>query len=120
MSYPKSSLLPALKKIIYPLLILSFLISCKGLKFDSFPPSLVRKYPKNKPFVYKTNIKLYGNLSKKEKEELKSKLPTQLEDSINPRFKQKLLWQVLKSPAPFDSTYVDLSETYIQRSLLNA
>ena len=119
MSYPKTSLLSAIKKIIYCLIFLSLLVSCKSWKFG-LPPSLVRKYPKNKPFVYQTNIKLYGNLSKKEKSELSSKLPTQLEDSINPRFRQKLFWQVLKKPAPYDSTYVISSMNYMQRMLVTS
>jgi hypothetical protein len=119
MSYPKTSLLSAIKKITYLLLILSLLVSCKSWKFG-LPPSLVRKYPKNKPFVYNTDIKLYGNLSKKEKGELSSKLRPQLEDSINPRFRQKLLWQVLKNPAPYDSAYVVRSMNYMQQMLVTS
>jgi hypothetical protein len=77
----------------------------------------VRKYPKNKPFVYQTNIKLYGNLSKKEKEDLNSKLSAQLEDSINPRFRQKVIWQVLKKPAVFDTADVVSSERFMLAAL---
>ena len=108
-----------ISKITYLLLILIILGSCRAVKLG-FPLSVVRKYPKNKPFVYQTNIKLYGNLSKKEKEELNSKLSAQLEDSINPRFKQKVIWQVLKKPAVFDTATVNRSREYMKRVLHNS
>lgn len=83
-----------------------------------FPLEVVRKYPKNKPFVYSVNVNPIGNnLTRKQKEELKAKLEAQLEDSINPHFKQKIFWQVLKNPAVFDTTAVNIS-THSMRQLL--
>lgn len=78
-----------------------------------------KDYPENKPFVYKTNIKLEGNFSTEEKNELVSKLSTQLDDSIRIRTIDKLFWSVLQSPPAYDSSNADRSIIYM-RALLNS
>jgi len=101
-------------KIIVPLLVVVILFtSCKSWDFHSFPFTYVKKYPKNKPFVYKTNIKLSGNLSKTERSNLESRLRKQLEDSVNPRASQKILWQTIKKPPVFDTTHVESSREFM-------
>ena len=101
-------------KIIVPLLAVVVLFtSCKSWDFHSFPFTYVKKYPKNKPFVYETNIKLSGNLSKTERSNLESRLRKQLEDSVNPRASQKILWQTIKKPPVFDTTHVESSRDFM-------
>src|SRR6266513_5609489 len=100
-------------KIIAPLLVIILFTSCKSWDFHTFPFTHVKKFPKNKPFVYKTNIKISGNLSKTEKSNLESRLRVQLEDSVNPRASQKILWQVIKKPPLFDTTYVQSSRRFM-------
>lgn len=82
-------------KIIIPAFVLISLSSCI--------PTFIKKYPKNKPFVYKTNINLSGNFSKTDKNNLLSSLRVQLEDSIQAKPAEKLLWKVIKKPPVFDT-----------------
>ena len=109
--------MPAYRKIIVALVIVVFFASCKSWDFHTFPFTYVKKFPRNKPFVYETNIKLFGNLSKKQKSELQSKLRGQLEDSVNPKASQKVLWQVIKKPPVFDTTYVQASKRFMLAKL---
>ncbi len=113
MFYPKPRLLHSILKIVVPALVLFLIASCKSTDTRYFLPTIVKKYPKNKPFVYKTNIKLSGNLSKTERSNLESRLRVQLEDSVNPRASQKILWQVIKKPPVFDTTYVQSSRRFM-------
>jgi len=105
-------------KIIIAVFALLLLVSCKTSDTRYSLPTFVRKYPKNKPFVYKTNIKLIGNLSKEQKTILTSKLSRQLEDSVNPKPKQKLIWQTIRKPAVYDTFYVNQSIRFM-RALLH-
>jgi outer membrane protein assembly factor BamA len=100
-------------KIIVSLLVIILFTSCKSWDFHTFPFTHVKKFPRNKPFVYKTNIKLSGNLSKTEKSNLESRLRVQLEDSVNPKAAQKILWQVIKKPPVFDTAYVQSSRRFM-------
>ncbi len=112
MLHPKPRMSTYLK-IIAPLLLVIFFTSCKSWDFHTFPFTHIKKYPKNKLFVYKTNIRLSGNLSKTEKSNLESRLRVQLEDSLNPRASQKILWHVIKKPPVFDTTYVQSSRRFM-------
>lgn len=105
--------MPAYRKIVVALIIAVLFASCKSWDFHTFPFTLVKKFPRNKPFIYETNIKLLGNLSKKQKSELHSKLSAQLEDSVNPQASQKILWQVIKKPPLFDTSYVESSKRFM-------
>jgi outer membrane protein insertion porin family len=69
----------------------------------------VKHYQPGKPFVYKTNINLTGNISKAEKDALTSRLKDQLDDSMKARSVSKVLWNVMKSPPSFDSANADKS-----------
>ena len=101
------------QKITTFFLIVILFSSCKSWDFHTFPFTHIKKYPKNKPFVYETNINLSGNLSKTEKNNLESKLKVQLEDSLDPKFNQKIFWQVLKKPPLYDTTYVQSSKRFM-------
>jgi outer membrane protein insertion porin family len=112
MLHPKPRMSTFLKIIaLLPFIIL--LSSCKSWDLHTFPFTHVKKFPRNKPFVYKTNIKLSGNLSKTEKNNLESRLRVQLEDSVNPKASQKILWQVIKKPPDFDTAYAQSSRRFM-------
>lgn len=81
--------------------------------------TIVKQSPPGKNFVYKTNIKLIGNFSKEEKEDLISGLEAQLDDSLKVRSIEKLAWQVMKKPPVYDSTNADNSIVFM-RALLKA
>jgi len=99
---------------ITPFLIVVILFSsCKSWDFHTFPVTHIKNYPKNKPFVYETNINLSGNLSKTERGNLESRLKVQLEDSLDVKFNQKIFWQVLKKPPAYDTTYVQSSKRFM-------
>jgi outer membrane protein insertion porin family len=97
-----------LKAIAAGILLVAF-HSCK----------VVKEYPEGKPFVYKTNIKLTGNFSKEEKKNLVNGLEEQLDDSLEVRWLQKLVWQVLKKPPVYDSSNADKSIIFM-RGLLKS
>jgi outer membrane protein assembly factor BamA len=110
MFYTKPCLLRYVLKIFIPALVLFFTSSCV---------TFIKKYPKNKPFVYKTNINLSANLSKKEKNNLLARLKVQLEDSIQAKASQKLIWQTIKKPPVFDTSNANRSITFM-RALLHS
>ena len=76
--------------------------------------TIVKKYPPGKPFVYKTNINLIGNFSNEEKKSLTASLADQLDDSMQVRKLDKLLWSVMKNPPVYDSTNADKSIIFMQ------
>ena len=47
--------------------------------------TIQKGYPKNKPFVYKTNISISGNVPGSDKQELVNRLQNQLDDSLKTR-----------------------------------
>jgi len=100
-------------KITTFFIIVILFASCKSWDFHTFPITHIKNYPKNKPFVYETNINLSGNLSKTEESNLESRLKVQLEDSLDPKFNQKIFWQVLKKPPAYDTTYVQSSKRFM-------
>jgi outer membrane protein insertion porin family len=81
-----------------------------------------KDYPKDKPFVYKTNIKLEGNFTKDERDALESQLTNQLDDSMRARTVYKLFYkgintQVLQKPPVFDSVNADRSVKFMSALL---
>lgn len=67
---------------------------------------IVKKYPPNKPFVYKSNIKLESQLPIYQKDALRDKLLIQLDDSLKNRMVTKLLFRKrLTNPPAFDTIY---------------
>ncbi len=81
--------------------------------------TIVKKYQPGKPFVYKTNINLIGKFSNDEKNALISGLEDQLDDSMQVRKLDKLLWAVMKSPPVYDSINADKSIIFM-RALLTS
>ncbi|MGZ8541921.1 MAG: translocation and assembly module lipoprotein TamL [Chitinophagaceae bacterium] len=81
--------------------------------------TIVKNYQPGKPFVYKTNINLIGNFSNDEKEVLVTGLEGQLDDSMQVRKLDKLLWGVMKNPPVYDSVNADKSIIFM-RALLRS
>lgn len=98
-------------------LLSAFIAGLSVLVFASC--TIVKKYQKDKPFVYKTNINLIGDLSNAEKEKLADGLEDQLDDSMQVRKLDKLLWSVLKNPPVYDSSNADKSIIFM-RALLKS
>ncbi len=79
--------------------------------------TIVKKYQPDKPFVYKTNINLIGNFSNEQKNQLVSSLEDQLDDSMQVRKLDKLLWSVMKTPPVYDSSNAEKSIIFMQALL---
>lgn len=94
-------------KAIFALPIIVALASC----------TIVKNYQPGKPFVYKTNINLIGNFSNDEKDVLVSGLEDQLDDSMQVRKLDKVLWSVMKRPPLYDSSNADKSIIFMQALL---
>jgi outer membrane protein insertion porin family len=64
----------------------------------------VKKYPPHKPFVFKTDINIQGNLPAEEKANLESRLENQLDDSLRLKVVTPFpLVQKLVKPPVFDT-----------------
>ena len=71
------------KYFFYTFLLLSLAItSC----------TVVRKYPKDTPFHFENNINIIGEINKEEKSVLKTRLFSQIEDSVQIRTASKIPW----------------------------
>jgi len=81
--------------------------------------TFIKKAPKNIPYVYKTNIKVEGNLSSGDKQELETKLQNQLDDSLKLKIKSYPLWETISKPPIFDTTAIRRSEVFFVQ-LLNS
>jgi hypothetical protein len=78
----------------------------------------VKNFPPNKPFVFKSNIKIESKQSVNQKDELREKLLIQLDDSIKNRIVTKLLVKKkLDKPPVFDTAYAVRSAGFM-RALL--
>ena len=94
--------------------IIILLASCKVIPID---------YPKDKPFVFETNIKLEGNFTKEEKDALTTQLRSQLDDSLRAKTTYKFISlrfkkgyaginrPCLENPPVFDSASADKLNT---------
>jgi len=101
--------------------IIIVLASCKVVPID---------YPKDKPFVFETNIKLEGKFTKEEKDALTSQLRSQLDDSLRAKKTYKFISlrfnkgyaginrPRLENPPVFDSASADKSVLFM-KALLN-
>lgn len=105
------------KSLFYSLSIKAFFAVSLIVAFASC--TIVKNYQPGKPFVYKTNINLIGNFSNDEKSTLVSGLEGQLDDSMQVRKLDKLLWSVMKRPPVYDSTNADKSVIFM-RALLTS
>ena len=99
-------------KTSFPFLLLISL--CFALLFESC--TIVRNYPKNKPFVYLNKVKVEGNVSKDEKKRLTEELNNYWDDSMKANRVQQLGFiYKIKNPPIFDS-----SNLYRSRGFMNA
>ena len=80
---------------------------------------IVKHYPANKPFVYKTNIIIKGEISNDTAEILVSKLKGQLDDSMQSRSVAKLVVSVMKNPPLYDSVNAEKTVVYMY-ALMNS
>lgn len=78
---------------------------------------IVRDYPRNTPFVYKTNINIKGNISSDTVALLVPRLKGQLDDSMRARSVSKVLWSVMKKPPVYKSDNAEKSVTYMKALL---
>lgn len=83
-----------------------------------------KNYPSNKPFVFKYNVTVEGNVTAAQKTELNSRLSNQLDDSIRVRTARRLIYKginrpVLNNPPVYDSNNADKSIVYM-RGLLRS
>src|SRR6187431_3397053 len=100
--------------------IVILLASCKVIPKD---------YPKDKPFVFETNIKLEGNFTKEQRDALTTQLRNQLDDSLRAKTTYKLISlrfkkgyaginrPVLENPPVFDSISAERSTIFMKASL---
>ncbi|MBC7902571.1 MAG: hypothetical protein H7Y27_04085, partial [Gemmatimonadaceae bacterium] len=77
-----------------------------------------KKYPVNKPFVFKTNINIEGNLPAGERSDLETRLQNQLDDSLRTRIVTIIPFvrQLVKPPL-FDSGSAAKSVQYMNNLL---
>src|SRR2546430_2361878 len=82
---------------------------------------IVRKYQKNKPFVYKNDIQLnIDNISADEKVIIESRLNTQLDDSSRVRIKDVVfLLHYIDQPPAFDTFSAAASANNMELSMMN-
>ena len=79
--------------------------------------TIVKSYPANKPFVYKTNINITGNITSDTAAEIASRLKGQLDDSMRARSVSKVFWSVMKKPPVYDASSAEKSVTYMKALL---
>jgi len=111
----------AVSKITSYILFLSFLAifaSC----------TVIKNYPPNRPFIYRTNVHVEGQFGNDERKELILQLENQLHDSVKVRTVSKfagwdkgprILYEVLNNPTLFDSSHADKSLLFM-RAYLNS
>src|SRR5262245_59737623 len=81
--------------------------------------TVVKNYPYRKPFVYKTNINIHGNISSDSSSMLSTRLKGQLDDSLRSRAVSKILWKVMKKPPVYDSVNAEKSILYMRTLLIS-
>jgi outer membrane protein insertion porin family len=85
---------------------------------------VVKKYEKDKPFIFRSTVTLNTDLPNPEKVDLKNTLTTQMDDSLRVRpvltlgFPRLIYYRLLRPPA-FDSAYILRSKTFMN-ALLNS
>jgi hypothetical protein len=73
-----------------------------------------KNYPKGTPFVFKTTIKVNGNFSDEQRENLEDRLRGQLDDSLTVRSVSKLFVKEIRNPPAYDSNAVQRSVRFMQ------
>ncbi|HEX5669739.1 MAG TPA: hypothetical protein VFX73_13095, partial [Chitinophagaceae bacterium] len=105
----------------------SFLLFALGLCLSVISScTIVKKYPKNTPFIFENTVNIKGEVDKDKKGELKSELEKQIEDSAAVFANSKLPWPkapwiipvpVIQNPSEFDSVHV-LQSTINMKNLM--
>ena len=81
--------------------------------------TIIKNYPPNQPFVYKTNINITGNIASDTADNIASRLKGQLDDSMKARAVSKVLWSVMKHPPVYTDDNAEKSVVYMN-ALLNS
>ena len=81
-----------------------------------------KNYPAKRPFVFKYNVEVNGNLPSEEKSLLESRLSNQLDDSIKVRSARRLIYKginrpVLDRPPVYDVNNAEKSVLFMQALL---
>lgn len=76
-----------------------------------------KNYPKGKPFVFKTTIKVVGNMHDQARQTLEDRLQEQLDDSLTVRSVSKLFVKEIRNPAVYDTAAVQRSILFMQNLL---
>jgi outer membrane protein insertion porin family len=107
--------------LFFVLISLVFLSGCITTKTHYSGITIIRKYQKNVPFVFKNNISLEAeSASKDEKVVIKSKLNTQLDDSAKVNINDKFfVLHYITNPPVFDTNAVIQSAENMQTSMQN-
>jgi outer membrane protein assembly factor BamA len=105
----------------------SFLLFALGLCLSVISScTVVKRYPKNTPFIFENTVNIKGDVEKDKKADLRSELEKQIEDSAAVFANSKLPWPkapwvipvpVIVNPSAFDSVHV-LQSTINMRNLM--
>lgn len=90
--------------------------------------TIVKKYPKNTPFVFENTVNIKGDIEKVKKADLKTDLEKQIEDSARVLANSKLPWPkapwiipvpVISEPFVFDTLHVKQSTVNMQNLMIS-
>jgi len=90
--------------------------------------TIVKKYPKNTPFVFENTVNIKGDIEKVKKADLKTDLEKQIEDSAKVIANSKLPWPkapwiipvpVISNPFIFDTIHVKQSTVNMQNLMVS-
>jgi outer membrane protein insertion porin family len=114
MSYCRQVTSSLVRPAIVPSILLFGLFSCR----------VPKNFQKGKPFVFKTTIKVEGNIKGDEKQDLTQRLQNQMDDSLQTKTVTGFNWPYiiankLNYPPVFDSVNIGRSIVFM-KSLLNA
>ena len=88
--------------------------------------TVVKHFPENEPFHFENNIKIDGKVSRQQKAELKSRLLSQIEDSVQVQSASKIPWPsfpwfipvpVIESPQLFNQDMINQSASNMKNVL---
>jgi outer membrane protein assembly factor BamA len=97
-----------------------FFLTLSSLCFAIFLESctVVKNYPKNKPFVYQNKVRVEGNISKDEKKRLTEELNNYWDDSMKANWVQQFGFiYKIKNPPIFDSNNILQSRAFMNAYL---
>ncbi|HEX6181581.1 MAG TPA: BamA/TamA family outer membrane protein, partial [Chitinophagaceae bacterium] len=79
--------------------------------------TFVKKAPKDKPFVYETNVKVQNAANNAERNQLEERLVNQLDDSLRARRKDYPLWKTISKPPAFDTINIERTKAYMAATM---